>query len=102
MYLGKIVEEAPVAELFDHPKHPYTQGLLGSIPKIDEKQEWLAAIPGTIPNPLEVPTGCRFSNRCPEVMDVCHRVSPELQGVGPGHRAACHLYGVTGTADADA
>jgi peptide/nickel transport system ATP-binding protein len=102
MYLGKIVEEAPVAELFDHPKHPYTQGLLGSIPKIDEKQEWLAAIPGTIPNPLEVPTGCRFSNRCPEVMDVCHRLSPELQEVGPGHRVACHLYGETGTVDADA
>ncbi len=78
MYLGKIVEEAPVAELFDHPKHPYTQGLLGSIPKIDQKQEWLDAIPGTIPNPLEVPSGCRFSNRCPHVMDVCHRVSPEL------------------------
>ncbi|CAN5674404.1 ABC transporter ATP-binding protein [soil metagenome] len=102
MYLGKIVEEAPVAELFDHPKHPYTQGLLGSIPKIDEKQEWLAAIPGTIPNPLEVPTGCRFSNRCPQVMDVCHHVSPELQVVGPGHRVACHLYGETGTVDADA
>lgn len=95
MYLGKIVEEAPVAELFDHPKHPYTQGLLGSIPKIDEKQEWLAAIPGTIPNPLEVPAGCRFSNRCPHVMEICHRVSPELLDVGPGHRVACHLYDLT-------
>jgi peptide/nickel transport system ATP-binding protein len=92
MYLGTIVEEAPVEELFDHPKHPYTQGLLGSIPKIDEKQEWLAAIPGTIPNPLEVPAGCRFSNRCPKVMDVCHSVSPRLQHIGPGHRVACHLY----------
>ena len=92
MYLGKIVEEAPVTELFDHPKHPYTQGLLGSIPKIDEKQEWLEAIPGTIPNPLEVPDGCRFSNRCPHVMDLCRHVSPELLTVGPGHRVACHLY----------
>jgi peptide/nickel transport system ATP-binding protein len=92
MYLGKIVEEASVTDLFDAPKHPYTQGLLGSIPKIDEKQDWLEAIPGTIPNPLELPPGCRFSNRCPKVMDVCRRVSPELREVGPGHRVACHLY----------
>ena len=92
MYLGQIVEEAPVGELFDHPKHPYTQGLLGSIPRIDAKQDWLTAIPGTIPNPLEVPSGCRFSNRCPQVMDVCRRVDPTLRSVGPGHRTACHLY----------
>jgi peptide/nickel transport system ATP-binding protein len=92
MYLGVIVEEAPVATLFDDPKHPYTQGLLGSIPKIDERQEWLAAIPGTIPNPLEVPQGCRFSNRCPHVMEICHQVEPALLTVAPGHRAACHLY----------
>jgi peptide/nickel transport system ATP-binding protein len=92
MYLGKIVEEASVTDLFDAPSHPYTQGLLGSIPKIDEKQEWLEAIPGTIPNPLEMPPGCRFSNRCPKVMDICRRLSPELREVGPGHRVACHLY----------
>jgi peptide/nickel transport system ATP-binding protein len=97
MYLGQIVEEAPVGELFDHPKHPYTQGLLGSIPRIDAKQAWLTAIPGTIPNPLEVPDGCRFSNRCPHVMDVCRRVDPTLRAVGPGHRAACHLYDETPT-----
>lgn len=92
MYLGKIVEEAPVAELFDSPKHPYTEGLLNSIPRLDEKREWLEAIPGTIPNPDEAPSGCRFSNRCPHVMNICHDVSPELEPVSPGHRVACHLY----------
>lgn len=92
MYLGTIVEEAPVTELFDDPKHPYTQGLLASIPRIDEKREWLDAIPGTIPNPTDVPPGCRFSNRCPHVMDVCRQVSPTLETVGDGHRTACHLY----------
>jgi peptide/nickel transport system ATP-binding protein len=75
MYLGRIVEEAPVETLFDHPRHPYTQGLLGSIPSIDEKVEWLQAIPGTIPHPNEIPSGCHFSNRCPQVMDVCRRVA---------------------------
>jgi peptide/nickel transport system ATP-binding protein len=92
MYLGRIVEEAPVQELFDDPKHPYTQGLLNSIPRIDTKREWLDAIPGTSPNPLDLPSGCRFSNRCPQVMDVCHEIDPGLDPVGPGHRAACHLY----------
>lgn len=91
MYLGTIVEEAPVAELFDNPKHPYTQGLLGSIPRIDVKQEWLTAIPGAIPNPLEMPPGCRFSNRCPKVMDICHAESPVLKQIAGNHRVACHL-----------
>jgi peptide/nickel transport system ATP-binding protein len=92
MYLGRIVEEAPVETLFDDPRHPYTQGLLGSIPSIDEKVEWLQAIPGTIPHPNEIPSGCHFSNRCPHVMDVCRRVDPPLLEVAPGHRVACHLY----------
>jgi peptide/nickel transport system ATP-binding protein len=92
MYLGAIVEEAPVEALFDDPKHPYTQGLLGSIPSVEEKVEWLQAIPGTIPNAHEIPTGCRFSNRCPKVMDVCHAVDPALLEVAPRHRVACHLY----------
>lgn len=94
MYLGKIVEDAPVQELFDNPKHPYTQGLLDSIPKLDEEQDWLNAIPGSIPNPLEAPRGCLFSNRCPKVMAVCHEHSPALQGDAPSgaHRVACYLH----------
>ncbi len=99
MYLGAIVEEAPVDVLFDDPKHPYPQGLLGSIPSIEEKVEWLQAIPGTIPNANEIPTGCRFSNRCPKVMDVCHSVDPALEVVGDGHRVSCHLYVDTETHD---
>jgi peptide/nickel transport system ATP-binding protein len=92
MYLGAIVEEAPVEALFDAAKHPYTQGLLGSIPSIEERVEWLEAIPGTIPAANEIPTGCRFSNRCPAVMPVCHRVDPPLREVAERHRVACHLY----------
>jgi peptide/nickel transport system ATP-binding protein len=99
MYLGAIVEEAPVTELFDDPKHPYTQGLLGSIPSIEEKVEWLQAIPGTIPNPTDIPAGCRFSNRCPKVMDVCHQLDPALLTVGKEHRVACHLYEAQETRD---
>jgi oligopeptide/dipeptide ABC transporter ATP-binding protein len=78
MYLGRVVEEAPVGVLFDEPLHPYTQGLLGSIPKIDEKVEWLEAIPGSVPSPHDVPPGCRFSNRCPMVHDRCRMAEPPL------------------------
>lgn len=92
MYLGKIVEEAPVQVLFDAPKHPYTQGLLGSIPTIDGDQEWLTAIPGSIPSPFEVPAGCSFCNRCAQAMEICHTAAPSLLPVGAGHRVACHLY----------
>jgi oligopeptide/dipeptide ABC transporter ATP-binding protein len=81
-----------VGALFDAPLHPYTQGLLGSIPKIDEKVEWLEAIPGAVPSPHDVPAGCRFSNRCPKVMDVCHTAEPPLITHGTGHRVACYLY----------
>ena len=66
--------------------------LLGSIPKIDEKVEWLEAIPGSVPSPHDVPPGCRFSNRCPKVMDVCRTVEPPLRVHSPGHRVACYLY----------
>lgn len=90
MYLGKIVENAPVQQLFDDPKHPYTQGLLGSMPKLDTPQDWLTAIPGTIPSPLEAPPGCPFSNRCPKVMTICQEKNPQL--LGQSHQVACHLY----------
>lgn len=90
MYLGKIVEDAPVFELFDHPKHPYTQGLLGAMPKIDVQQDWLTTIAGSVPNPLEAPAGCSFSNRCPKVMPVCREQMPTLTPAP--QRVACHLY----------
>ena len=95
MYLGKIVEDAPVFELFDHPKHPYTQGLLGAMPKIDVQQDWLTTIAGSVPSPLEAPAGCSFSNRCPKVMPVCHERVPQLTPTST-HRVACHLFDETG------
>jgi len=92
MYLGKVVEEAPVQVLFNAPQHPYTQGLLASIPRLDEQVEWLQVIPGAVPSPLDLPPGCRFCNRCPHVMPLCHTVEPPLLEMSPRHRVACYLY----------
>ena len=94
MYAGKVVEEAPVEALFGNPRHPYTQGLIRSIPRVDRaavQKERLEAIPGTVPSLLNPPTGCRFAARCKYAMDVCVRAMPPLKEVGPGHRVACVL-----------
>lgn len=92
MYASKIAEYAGVEELFGKPKHPYTQGLFGSLPKLGVKQEKLNVIPGTVPNPTEFPPGCKFNPRCPHVMDVCRAVEPVLVEIEAGHTCACHLY----------
>jgi oligopeptide/dipeptide ABC transporter ATP-binding protein len=92
MYAGKIVEYATAEDLFGDPKHPYTVGLFGSLPKIGKKGGKLAVIPGNVPNPLYFPRGCRFHPRCPRVMDVCLDSVPLLAEVSPGHKAACYLY----------
>jgi peptide/nickel transport system ATP-binding protein len=94
MYAGKVVEEAPVEALFGNPRHPYTQGLIRSIPRVDraaEHKDRLEAIPGSVPSLLNPPTGCRFASRCKYAMDVCERGMPPLKEVGPGHRVACVL-----------
>jgi peptide/nickel transport system ATP-binding protein len=94
MYAGKVVEEAPVAALFGNPRHPYTQGLIRSIPRVDraaEKKQRLEAIPGTVPSLLEPPPGCRFADRCKYVTDICVRGMPPLKEVGPGHYVRCVL-----------
>ena len=94
MYAGKVVEEAPVEALFGNPRHPYTQGLIRSIPRVDraaEHKERLEAIPGSVPSLLDPPTGCRFASRCKYAMDICVRGMPPLKEVGPGHRVACVL-----------
>ena len=94
MYAGKVIEEAPVDELFANPRHPYTQGLIRSIPRVDraaEQKDRLEAIPGTVPSLLNPPTGCRFAARCKYAMDICVRGMPPLKEVGPGHRVACVL-----------
>jgi peptide/nickel transport system ATP-binding protein len=94
MYAGKVVEEAPVRELFGSPRHPYTQGLIRSIPRVDraaKHKERLEAIPGTVPSLLEPPPGCRFAARCRFATEICTRAMPQLKEVAPGHFVRCVL-----------
>jgi peptide/nickel transport system ATP-binding protein len=94
MYAGKVVEEAPVEELFANPRHPYTQGLIRSIPRIDlaaVKKTRLEAIPGSVPSLLRPPTGCRFAARCRYAMDACREAEPPLVTDEKGHKVACFL-----------
>ncbi|HYI07199.1 MAG TPA: ABC transporter ATP-binding protein [Reyranella sp.] len=94
MYAGKVVEEAPVEALFGDPRHPYTQGLIRSIPRIDRavsRQARLESIQGTVPSLLNPPPGCRFAARCKYAMDICTQAIPPLKEVAPGHRVACVL-----------
>jgi peptide/nickel transport system ATP-binding protein/oligopeptide transport system ATP-binding protein len=95
MYAGKIVEEAPVAEIFENPCHPYTRGLLGSLPSekaIREKLK-LNEIKGMVPSLTNLPSGCTFHPRCPQKRDLCVREVPGFFQPAPGHRAACWLFG---------
>jgi peptide/nickel transport system ATP-binding protein len=89
MYAGRVVERAPVQALFDEPQHPYTVGLLGSMPRLDIEQVRLASIEGQVPDPLRRPPGCRFADRCPFADAHCHAADPALRAVGPGHASAC-------------
>ncbi|MDP2818671.1 MAG: ABC transporter ATP-binding protein [Polaromonas sp.] len=89
MYSGRIVERASVARLFAEPQHPYTIGLLGSIPKLHLEQDRLAAIEGQVPTPMSVVQGCRFAPRCPFADAQCRVVQPPLIDLGNGHEAAC-------------
>ena len=94
MYLGKIVELAPAAELYENPKHPYTQALLASIPLPDPEHTRARAriaLGGEVPTPLHPPSGCRFHTRCPYAMEKCKITEPEFKEVAPGHFAACFL-----------
>jgi peptide/nickel transport system ATP-binding protein len=90
MYAGQIVEEAPTAELFAKPSHPYTQGLFGSIPRLTGPVARLRPIPGTVPSPAAWPAGCRFRPRCPQAFEPCGR-EPPIHDVGPGQRMRCWL-----------
>lgn len=89
MYAGQVVESGPVKTLFDDPQHPYTIGLMGSMPSIGPREGRLATINGRVPTPAEMPTGCRFAGRCPFVMQACHEARPALLELTPGHFAAC-------------
>jgi len=92
MYAGKIVERSNTRAIFNHPLHPYTVGLLNSLPGAGaQKKKRLDAIPGVVPSPLNLPSGCRFRDRCPRAADVCAQVEPELVEGAVGHTAACHF-----------
>ena len=94
MYAGKVVEEAPVAELFARPRHPYTQGLIRSIPRIDlaaKQKSRLEAIGGVVPRLIDPPEGCRFAPRCRFASAACTAATPQLREVAPGHKVACIL-----------
>jgi peptide/nickel transport system ATP-binding protein len=94
MYAGKVVEEAPAVQLFRSPRHPYTQGLIRSIPRLDmtrTEKVRLEAIPGVVPSLLEPKAGCRFAPRCSLARPECSTDTPTLRQIAPGHKAACIL-----------
>lgn len=92
MYMGKVVEHADVRTIFHHPKHPYTEGLLKSVPVLGQKNKELVPIEGMVPNPTETIPGCAFASRCPHRMSICDQSTPPLTELEPGHVAACWLH----------
>jgi oligopeptide/dipeptide ABC transporter ATP-binding protein len=90
MYAGTVVEEAPTAALLANPRHPYAQGLIAAVPDIDNPAHKPRGIPGSIPNLMRPPTGCRFNPRCALATDVCRTTKPALREIAPSHRVACH------------
>ncbi|MBO8127066.1 MAG: ABC transporter ATP-binding protein [Firmicutes bacterium] len=96
MYTGKIVERADVRTLFKNPLHPYTQGLLASIPTMGQRKRRLDPIKGTVPEPFNLPSGCRFRTRCPKAMDICSRQEPPEVKMDEGHEVKCWLYEKSG------
>lgn len=92
MYAGKIVEEAEVRDIFKNPKHPYTMGLLQSVPDVREKQDRLYSIPGNVPKPGSIQKGCRFAARCDKAHDRCYIEDPKLYQLGNGQSVRCFLH----------
>jgi oligopeptide/dipeptide ABC transporter ATP-binding protein len=90
MYAGKVVEKSDVATIFERPHHPYTKGLLASIPRLGDRRQRLEVIKGMVPNPLNLPEGCLFKRRCPYAMPICD-TAPPLQQVAPGQLSRCWL-----------
>lgn len=93
MYLGHLVEEAPVEELFLHTLHPYTKALLSAVPDIDRRNEKRKVLQGELPSPIHAPSGCVFRTRCPYAAKACAEALPELRETSSGHKVACHLCG---------
>lgn len=92
MYASHLVELGEKREIFSNPQHPYTVGLLNSIPRMDAQSRYLTPITGSVCNMMEPPMGCKFHPRCAHAMDVCRREAPVMKEVAPGHHAACHLH----------
>lgn len=92
MYAGRIVESSPIYDLFDCPRHPYTLGLLTSLPKLDQRKGRLQPIDGAPPDLIRRPPGCLFHPRCPYARELCHVERPELRQAGPRHASACHFF----------
>lgn len=93
MYLGRMIEEGPVREVIRNPKHPYTQGLLAALPKLDDLDSPLTPVPGDIPSPLERPSGCVFHTRCSKIVgDICKAADPKDRVIDETHKVACHIY----------
>lgn len=97
MYSGKVVEEGDIETIFAHPMHPYTKGLMNSIPKLTEEQDELDSIDGSVPNPLKLPQGCYFNPRCKYATDECRTKQPELKDMGNGHKVSCFVAQKEGT-----
>jgi oligopeptide transport system ATP-binding protein len=95
MYLGQIVENCPTSQLYENPIHPYTKALLEAVPVPDPSKRKTSPsnLRGSMPSPINLPTGCRFHTRCPYAIDICRKVEPELLEVSKGHLASCHLAG---------
>ncbi|EKN62720.1 oligopeptide/dipeptide ABC transporter ATPase [Neobacillus bataviensis LMG 21833] len=89
MYAGQVVEEADVKTIFTSPSHPYTKGLIESIPTLDDEMEWLETIPGSVPLPHEMPSGCKFASRCKFATEECSKEEPELYDIGSGQKSRC-------------
>jgi len=92
MYASHLVEIGTKDEIFANPQHPYTKGLLRSIPRLDVQEKFLTPIDGTVCNMMDPPRGCKFNPRCSEAMDICREKIPEFRELAPGHFAACHLH----------
>jgi peptide/nickel transport system ATP-binding protein len=93
MYMGSLVETADTEMIFAEPLHPYTRLLFSAIPSLDRLEFRDAAVsPGEVPTPIELPAGCPFHPRCPEVMESCRAIPPAMTAAGPGRQVACHLY----------
>jgi len=101
MYAGELMETAPTRTLFEHPSHPYTNGLLKSIPKVNDDREWLDSIEGNVPDLIDKPAGCPFRDRCDSAFELCQKPLVSYPGEGVDHEVRCHLYNDAVEVDGD-